>query len=106
MKFSKYQKKVNETSNYSQNSKVILPAMWAAEETGEILHEIRQVLKDPSRSYDIEKITDEIGDLFICLSNLASDLEIDLDDVAEHSLEKLAERVLEQEKEGKGLPGD
>ena len=76
-----------------------------AGEAGEVAEKVKKVYRDhigvvtPDRALEICK---ELGDALWYISNVASELGMDLDEVARINLAKLAQRSAESKIHGKG----
>jgi len=61
-------------------------------EVGEIANKLKKVIRD-DRKIDIDDMAAELGDCLWYLSQLATDMDIPLDDIAQANLDKLADRA-------------
>lgn len=101
MRFDVYQERAYETAVYPWEVKVLYPALLLSEEAGEVIGKISKLMRvqgsewrdtalgDPNTRGDLIK---EMGDVLWALSALAEDLGMDLSEVAEENLRKLAAR--------------
>ena len=89
--FEDYQLEAQETAIYSGSLDIMYPALGLAGEVGETLNKIKKHYRDDT-PLDKADMTKELGDILWYLSALATDLDIDLADVAEDNLEKLMSR--------------
>src|SRR5579859_2947021 len=74
-----------------------------AGEAGEVSNQFKKALRDDSGALTYErkrKIIGELGDVLWYLSQCCSELNISLEGVAQHNLEKLAQRALKNELKG------
>lgn len=101
MDFTEYQQKAKKTAIYPENFKVYYPMLGLAGEVGELANKIKKKVRDDAH-LDIVDITGEMGDVLWYLSAIATDLGIELDDVATHNIEKLAKRASENKLHGSG----
>jgi NTP pyrophosphatase (non-canonical NTP hydrolase) len=100
MDFATYQQKSRSTALYPGNgANFVYPALGLAGETGEVVEKIKKLIRNDSvfsaEHVSIEKrteIANEMGDVLWYLAQLATELNIKLDDVAEQNLSKLASR--------------
>lgn len=100
MELNEYQKKARETAMYPRvGNNFIYPALGLAGETGEVVEKIKKLIRNDGvetpEGVTVEKrdeIVKEMGDVLWYLSQLASELGVDLDIVAEKNLEKLVSR--------------
>ena len=96
MTLSEYQKKALTTALYpNQGSNPYYPALGLGGEVGEVLNKVKKIMRDHDG-----KITDEyreilkkeLGDVLWYVAALASELDLNLDDIAQANIEKLASR--------------
>lgn len=94
--FNDYQKAANETAIYPViGGGEVYPALGLANEAGEVLGKIKKIYRDKGGKYepsDIDSITAELGDVLWYVAQLATELSIDLVDVAEANVAKLRSR--------------
>jgi NTP pyrophosphatase (non-canonical NTP hydrolase) len=97
MDFSSYQRRSRETACYPQvGSNPIYPTLGLCGEAGEVADKVKKVLRDRQGSFDAAVIDDlrlELGDVLWYLAQLATELGLELQDVAEANLAKLASRA-------------
>jgi len=97
MKFSEYQKKSRVTALYpDKDNNFIYPTLGLVGESGEIAEKIKKVIRDDGGVIDEEKKTEigkELGDVLWYISQLATELGVDLDDVAQGNIDKLYSRL-------------
>ena len=96
MRFSVYQYKARRTAIYPNlGHNLWYPALGLCGESGEVAEKIKKAYRDengtltPVRRAELEK---ELGDVPWYIANLASEAGLDLEDVAEMNLDKLARR--------------
>jgi len=106
MDFKDYQKKARKTAIYPNVGKnFVYPALGLGGETGEVLEKIKKIIRDnngkitPKIKEDLKK---EMGDVLWYLSNLASEIGLSLDEVAEENIRKLYSRKERGEIHGSG----
>lgn len=97
MKFSEYQQQATQTALYPRvaNHGWIYPALGLANEAGEVTGKLKKVIRDNDGVIDEDRrkdISKELGDVLWYIAQLATELEISLDDVAEANIAKLASR--------------
>ena len=88
-----YQLLAQKTAIYQQ--KIWYPVIGLGGEVGELLNKCKKVLRDNSGFFEqknVEEITAEMGDVLWYLAMLATDLGIDLEDVAANNIQKLEAR--------------
>jgi NTP pyrophosphatase (non-canonical NTP hydrolase) len=103
MTFKEYQKKANSTAIYKY--KIIYPCIGLAGETGEVCEKIKKVLRDNDSIFDDkrkEEIKKELGDVLWYVSAIATDLGLNLDEIAEDNIEKLFKRKKDNKIQGSG----
>ena len=106
MDFNQYQIKARETAIYPNvGDNLWYPGLGLAGESGEVAEKIKKIYRDfdgittPEKRKEIVK---ELGDVLWYVSNIASEIEVDLDTVARLNLEKLAKRTIENKVHGEG----
>lgn len=103
MTFEEYQKISRENTSYPDDVKNVLknehrfvfPVLGLAGETGEVAEKIKKVIRDHQGIIDEEKkneLVKELGDILWYLTQLATDLNISLEEIAKANLEKLKSR--------------
>lgn len=95
MKFTDYQLQARTTAIYPESAQITYPALGLAGETGEVCEHIKKMLRDDTGIMSEErllKIKKELGDCTWYLANLASDLGLDLGEIAQENLDKLFDR--------------
>ena len=97
MNFADYQTKSRKTANYpSIGHPVIYPTLGLTNEAGEVAGKIKKIFRDKSgiiSAADRAALEGELGDVLWYLAQVCTELEISLDAVAEHNLEKLFSRL-------------
>ncbi|MEM3211771.1 MAG: nucleoside triphosphate pyrophosphohydrolase family protein [Candidatus Micrarchaeaceae archaeon] len=93
MNFSEYQDKASTTAIYPKQltGGVYYAAIGLAGEVGELLNKIKKIARD-NAPIDKDAIAGELGDVLWYVSQMATELGIEMDDVAKHNLEKLSDR--------------
>jgi NTP pyrophosphatase (non-canonical NTP hydrolase) len=96
MDFKKYQKESRKTAEYQGKDKsYVYPLMGLAGETGEVIEKIKHVFRDKNNKFDADsrkEIAKEMGDVLWYLAQLATELGISIDQVAEDNIIKLQSR--------------
>jgi NTP pyrophosphatase (non-canonical NTP hydrolase) len=96
MDFNEYQKETRKHAIYPQlGNNFSYPTIGLAGETGEVAEKIKKIIRDKSGVVDEqsrEEVKKELGDVLWYLSQIASELEISLEDVAQGNIEKIASR--------------
>jgi NTP pyrophosphatase (non-canonical NTP hydrolase) len=85
-----YQNQARETAIYPTEHRITYPALGLAGETGEAVERVKKWLRDGR--LDREGLRAELGDVLWYVANLAADLDLSLDEIAEHNLAKLRSR--------------
>jgi len=106
MTFQEYQEESRKTAIYpNKDNNFIYPTLGLAGEAGEVAEKIKKVLRDGNGIVSDEKreeITKELGDVLWYVANLAKELKVSLEDVAQKNLEKLQSRQQRGELHGSG----
>lgn len=97
MHLKDYQEKSRKTAIYpNAGANFIYPTIGLAGETGEVSEKIKKVIRDKGGIIDDETreaIKKELGDVLWYIAQLATELELSLDDIAENNIEKLYSRL-------------
>ncbi|MFZ2187625.1 MAG: nucleoside triphosphate pyrophosphohydrolase family protein [Candidatus Moraniibacteriota bacterium] len=97
MNFSEYQEKSRKTAQYPDAGKnFIYPTLGLSGEAGEVAEKIKKVIRDKGGIADDatrEDIKKELGDVLWYVTQLATELGLTLDDVAESNIKKLYDRM-------------
>jgi NTP pyrophosphatase (non-canonical NTP hydrolase) len=91
MTFEEFQQAARSTALYPQEHRVTYAALGLVGEAGEIANKVKKTLRG-DKQLDRDILADEMGDVLWYLAALASDLDLNLDDVARRNVEKLADR--------------
>ena len=106
MTFQEYQDEARKTAIYpNKDNNFIYPTLGLAGEAGEVAEKIKKVIRDGNGIVSEEKkeeITKELGDVLWYVANLAKELGITLEEVAEKNLLKLQSRQQRNELHGSG----
>jgi len=96
MTFEEYQKKSRETAIYQNlGNNFIYPTLGLAGETGEVVEKVKRVLRQKKGVVDEQSRTEilkELGDVLWYMAQLATELNLSLDNVASSNIEKLSSR--------------
>jgi NTP pyrophosphatase (non-canonical NTP hydrolase) len=96
MEFNQYQEKSRETAIYPKiGESFVYPALGLGDEAGEVLGKIKKIFRDKNGILDEEtreEIGKELGDVLWYLSQLSTELDLSLDEIAKNNLEKLQSR--------------
>ena len=97
MDFNEYQTKSRKTAKYPViGHTVIYPTLGLANEAGEVAGKIKKVFRDKGGvigETEREALMSELGDVLWYLAQTCTELELSLDEVAEHNIEKLYSRL-------------
>jgi NTP pyrophosphatase (non-canonical NTP hydrolase) len=97
MNFNEYQTQSRKTALYPAiGHPVVYPTLGLTNETGEVAGKIKKIFRDKSgviSAEDREALKGELGDVLWYLAQVCTELEIPLEEVAEHNLEKLFSRL-------------
>ncbi len=106
MNFNEYQQKSRQTALYpNKDNNFIYPTLGLVGEAGEVAEKIKKVIRDNDgiiTSEKKEEIKKELGDVLWYVSNLAYELNIELEDVAQGNIEKLFSRMERDKLHGDG----
>ena len=109
MDFNEYQNKAKQFAIYKFQDKVTYPALGLASEAGEVCGKIKKVMRDTDGilnlkyKYDrVLEIKSELGDVLWYIANIAEDLDIPLQDIAEENIGKLQDRKNRDKIQGSG----
>ena len=106
MDFKTYQNKARETAKYPNlGSNNIYPTLGLVGEAGEVAEKVKKVIRDKNSIFDEESklaIKKELGDVLWYLSNLCTEFNFSLDEVALNNLEKLKLRAAKGKISGSG----
>jgi NTP pyrophosphatase (non-canonical NTP hydrolase) len=95
MDLGDYQKESRKTVSYPYvGSNYIYPALGLAGEAGEMLNQVKKIVRDDGSQLTEERkqlIQSEMGDMLWYLAQLATELEVDLNEVANENLKKTKE---------------
>lgn len=96
MEFDEYQKKSRQTALYpNKDNNYIYPTLGLNGEAGEVAEKIKKVLRDKGGVIDEQtkqELAKELGDVLWYLSNLATELGLSLEEIAQMNLDKLFSR--------------
>ncbi len=109
MDFNEYQQKAKQFAIYKHQHKVTYPALGLASEAGEVCGKIKKVMRDTDGilnlkyKYDrVLEIKSELGDVLWYIANIAEDLDIPLQEIAEENIGKLQSRKDRDKIQGSG----
>jgi NTP pyrophosphatase (non-canonical NTP hydrolase) len=95
VELSEYQRLSRRTAEYPREAWLAYPALGLAGEAGEVAEHAKKAIRDDAGSVSSErreKMAKELGDVLWYVAQLASELGLDLDEVAQANLDKLLSR--------------
>ncbi len=106
MDLNKYQKLARKTANYPNAGKnLTYPTIGLCGECGEVADKVKKIFRDCDNkvsSKNREAIGKELGDVLWYLSNISSELNFSLNDIAKINLEKIKSRIRRDKVNGSG----
>ena len=106
MNFDEYQIEARKTAIYPNlGNNFIYPTFGLCGETGEIAEKIKKVIRDDNDKITYEKrveLVKELGDVLWYISNLATELDMNLNIIAEENIRKLQSRLQRNKIHGDG----
>ena len=105
MNFNDYQVVARSTAIYPNlNNNIFYPTLGLCGESGEVAEKVKKIIRDKGKIIDEKdriEIRKELGDVLWYIANISSELDLELDEVAELNIAKLKER-----KDNNKLHGD
>lgn len=96
MDFTEYQKKSRKTALYPEiKEKYIYPTLGLVGEAGELANKVKKIFRDNEGLLDDlrkEGIAKELGDALWYIAQIATELNLSLDEVAKQNIERLYSR--------------
>jgi NTP pyrophosphatase (non-canonical NTP hydrolase) len=95
VELSDYQRRSRRTAEYPREAWLTYPALGLAGEAGELAEHAKRVIRDDAGEISDERraaMAGELGDVLWYVAGLASELGLDLDQIARANLEKLLSR--------------
>jgi NTP pyrophosphatase (non-canonical NTP hydrolase) len=95
VEFSEYQRFSRRTAEYPREAWLTYPALGLAGEAGEVAEHAKKAIRDDAGMVTDERrsaMAKELGDVLWYVSQLASELGLELDQIARDNLEKLFSR--------------
>jgi len=90
-----YQQRSRRTAEYPREAWLAYPALGLAGEAGEVAEHAKKAIRDDAGSVSSErreKMSKELGDVLWYVAQLASELGLELEQVARDNLDKLLSR--------------
>jgi NTP pyrophosphatase (non-canonical NTP hydrolase) len=95
--FKEYQEKARSTAVYPEmGNNLYYPSLGLAGEAGEVCEKVKKIMRDDNGEVtSIKKaaIAKELGDVLWYVSNVASELNLDLESIAYANIQKLFDRM-------------
>lgn len=95
MELSEYQRVSRRTAGYPREAWLAYPALGLAGEAGEVAEHAKKAIRDDGGSVSDPRkaaMAKELGDVLWYVAQLATELRLDLDEIAEGNLAKLLSR--------------
>ena len=95
MELSDYQARSRVTAEYPREAWLAYPALGLAGEAGEVAEHAKKAIRDDGGAVTGERreaMAKELGDVLWYVAQIASELGLELDDVAQGNLDKLLSR--------------
>lgn len=106
LSFDDYQLKSRKTAIYPDiGNNIVYPTLGLTGEAGEVAEKVKKILRDKKGIVgrkDKKELIKELGDVLWYLSNIASELNISLGEVARWNLKKLSSRLKRGKLHGEG----
>lgn len=106
MEFNEYQQKSRQTAVYPVIGQgFVYPALGLAGESGEVVEKIKKIFRDQQGTVGDEQrqaVAKELGDVLWYLAQLATELDLELNQVAQDNLDKLLSRQQRGQLHGSG----
>jgi len=95
MDLSEYQRQSRRTAEYPRDAWLSYPALGLASEAGEVAGHAKKAIRDDDGTVSDGRraaMSKELGDVLWYVAQLATELGLDLDEIAKQNLEKLLSR--------------
>ena len=95
MELSEYQRLSRGTAKYPREAWLAYPALGLAGEAGEVAEHAKKAIRDDGGTVSEQRreaMSKELGDVLWYVAQLASELDLDLDEIAQANLDKLLSR--------------
>jgi NTP pyrophosphatase (non-canonical NTP hydrolase) len=96
VELSEYQRLSRSTAHYPRQESLTYPALGLAGEAGEFADHAKKVIRDDGGEISAERreaMGKELGDVLWYVAQLATELELELDEIAQGNLDKLRSRM-------------
>jgi len=106
MNFTDYQTRAHATAKYPViGHGVVYPTLGLANEAGEVAGKIKKIFRDKEGAIseaDRDALKAELGDVLWYIAQVATELDLSLDDIAEYNIAKLLDRQARGKIKGDG----
>ena len=106
MDFNDYQQKSRKTAKYPAiGHAVIYPTLGLVNEAGEVAGKIKKIFRDKDGEISPETreaLKGELGDVLWYIAQVCTELDLNMDEVAEYNIEKLYSRLERGKIQGDG----
>jgi NTP pyrophosphatase (non-canonical NTP hydrolase) len=95
MDLSEYQQRSRRTAQYPRDAWLAYPALGLAGEAGEVAEHAKKAIRDDDGNVSEQRreaMAKELGDVLWYVAQIATELDLDLDQIAQGNLEKLLSR--------------
>jgi NTP pyrophosphatase (non-canonical NTP hydrolase) len=95
MDLSEYQRLSRRTAEYPREAWLAYPALGLAGEAGEVAEHAKKAIRDDGGAVSDERkaaMAKELGDVLWYVAQIATELGLDLDEIAQQNLDKLLSR--------------
>ena len=95
MEIAEYQRLSRRTAGYPREAWLAYPALGLAGEAGEVAEHAKKTIRDDGGERHAERreaMSKELGDVLWYVAQLATELELELDEIAQENLDKLLSR--------------
>ncbi len=95
MEITDYQRLSRRTASYPREAWLAYPALGLAGEAGEVAEHAKKAIRDDGGAVTGERreaMAKELGDVLWYVAQIATELDLDLDEIAQGNLEKLLSR--------------
>lgn len=95
MELSEYQRLSRRTAEYPRQAWLAYPALGLAGEAGEVAEHAKKAIRDDGGEVSDQRreaMSKELGDVLWYVAQIATELDLDLDQIAQGNLEKLLSR--------------
>jgi len=106
MTFNEYQEKARLTAKYpNMGNNLTYPTLGLTGEAGEIANKVKKIERDDNGILTLntrDQLIDELGDVLWYIAALATELSVDLNDIASINIDKLLKRQKNNTISGEG----